>query len=258
MKTGLLTFDVETWFSVTDFTGLLDPHVANTLPLRLDGPIHFLLDLLEETHTKSTFFFVSSIAQQIPHLVRQIVKQGHEIACHSATHRLLYDLTDDELHAEIIDSKHMLEDISGTAIQGFRAPTFSLTKHSIPYLANAGYKYDSSLWTGKIDLLSELNKAGISEFSISIRKILNRIVPMGGGYLRLLGVGFYNLLFRKGPEPLVVYLHPWEFDTFHPRLHTASPWKRFKHYIGLRDMTSKLLVLLRKANWMSCRKALVR
>jgi polysaccharide deacetylase family protein (PEP-CTERM system associated) len=252
MKRGLLTFDVETWFSVTDFAGCIDPDVRRSLPLRLERPINFLLDTLDEHQVKSTFFFVGAIAGQATGLVKRIADRGHEIACHSYSHRLLHDLADNELETEIIDTKHLLEDISGSKVLGFRAPTFSLTRKAIDYLVKGGYAYDSSLWAGKDDLVPDLASADIVEFPVSTRRFLGKLVPMGGGYMRLVGVGFYNPSFRSGPEPLVLYLHPWEFDPCHPRVRTASPWVRFKHYNGLRHTGAMLTSLLFKARWGSC------
>ncbi len=123
-------------------------------------------------------------------------------------------------------------------------------------MVKAGYRYDSSLWVGRDDLLSELNEAGIKEFAISTRRFMKRLVPMGGGYMRLLGPGFYNKVLRQGPEPLVLYLHPWEFDPYHPRMPQASLWARFKHYNGLGRTKAILSSLLRRAKWGTCRSAL--
>ena len=256
MKRGLLTFDVETWFSVTDFAGCIDPEVCRSLPLRLERPINFLLDTLDEHQVKSTFFFVGTIAAQATALVKRIADQGHEIACHSYSHRLLYDLEDDDLKTEVIDAKHLLEDISGSEVLGFRAPTFSLTLKAIDYLVKGGYEYDSSLWMGRNDLLGHLSAAGIREFPISTRRFLGKLVPMGGGYMRLLGVKFYKPLLKQSLEPLVIYLHPWEFDPHHPRLRKASPWVRFKHYNDLRRTPRMFFSLLRKVKWGACRNAL--
>ncbi|MEA3312343.1 MAG: polysaccharide deacetylase family protein [candidate division WOR-3 bacterium] len=256
MKHGLLTFDVETWFSVTDFAPYLDSETIESLPLRLEEPINLLLNILDEYNFTATFFFVGSVAGKVPGLVRQVAERGHEIGCHSSSHRLLYELSSTDLESEIIDAKHLLEDISDTEVVGFRAPTFSLTPQAIDLLANAGYRYDSSLWVGRTNLLSLIREAGLEEFPISTRRFMGKLVPLGGGYLRLVGTGFYNPLFRKGPEPLVLYLHPWEFDPDHPRLPNISLWVRFKHYNGLGRSKRMLYKLLGKASWSSCRSSL--
>ncbi len=249
MKKAVLSFDVEAWFFATDFANIIPKESVNKWDLRLDEPIHYLLDTLDAANAKASFFIVGKLAKRIPALIREIATRGHEIGCHSMNHKLLYALTEEELTTEIVDSKKMLEDTVGGRIEGFRAPTFSLTAESIPFLKKAGYTYDSSLWQGRNILRKELEESAIKEFPVSTRKFLGKLIPFGGGYLRLLGTGFYNPIFKDNDSFLVLYLHPWEFDPKHPRIKNVSIWSQFKHYNGLCRSKKMLSFLLDKFSW---------
>lgn len=255
MKQGLLTIDVETWFSITDFSPYLNQQLSD-IPLRLDGPINYLLDTFDQQKIKATFFWVGRWIKQNPQLVKETCRRGHELACHTLNHRLLYHLSPRELRKEIIEAKHLLEDTAGVEVLGFRAPSFSITRDSIPYLVEAGYKYDSSLLEGNPGLVKDIADANIREFAVSTRRFFGKKIPFGGGYLRLFKPGFYSSVFSSASKPIVLYLHPWEFDPHHPRVRNASFWIRFKHYNGLRRSESMLLSLLKRAKWGTCHSKL--
>jgi polysaccharide deacetylase family protein (PEP-CTERM system associated) len=89
------------------------------------------------------------IAERYPSLIRQIQKEGHEIACHGYAHRLIYAQSREEFRQDIKKSKAILEDITGSEVMGFRAPNYSITNKSqwaFGVLAEEGFKYDSSIF----------------------------------------------------------------------------------------------------------------
>ena len=115
----------------------------------------------------ATFFVLGWIAKRLPHLVREIATRGHEVASHGHSHRMCNGLADSELRSELGDSKHLLEDITGTEVAGFRAPNFSVDDRVLSILQESGYRYDSSYNNfslhgryGKISLNG--NRAGIA------------------------------------------------------------------------------------------------
>ena len=68
----------------------------------------------------------------------------------------------------------------------------------------------------------------------------------GGGYLRLYPWSLTKALFRKVTEngkPVVVYVHPWEFDHKHPVI-DAPFLKRIRHHTGISGMKKKIRFLL--------------
>ena len=116
---------------------------------------------------RCTFFILGWIAKRLPHLVREIATRGHEVASHGQSHRMCNGLADSDLRSELGDSKHLLEDITGTEVAGFRAPNFSIDDRVLSILQESGYRYDSSYNNfslhgryGKISLNG--NRAGIA------------------------------------------------------------------------------------------------
>ncbi len=81
-------------------------------------------------------------------LIVEASAQGHEIASHTMTHRHLTALAPDERRKELRDSRDALEQVVGKRITGFRAPGFRLDHETLVMVAEAGYRYDSSAFSG--------------------------------------------------------------------------------------------------------------
>ena len=87
-----------------------------------------LLELLAEHGAHGTFFILSWVAERRPALVREIAEAGHEIASHGTDHQRVTHLSPDAFRQSLRDSKAILEDVSGHAVLGYRAPSFSITR----------------------------------------------------------------------------------------------------------------------------------
>jgi len=91
-----------------------------------DGPsteTPAVLDLLDAHAAKATFFVVGERAQARPELVREIVRRGHTIGNHSATHPAgrFWALGPRRMDDEITRGQQILQDITGVAPRWFRA-----------------------------------------------------------------------------------------------------------------------------------------
>jgi len=98
---------------------------------------------------KGTFFILGWIAERYPGLVRRIQKEGHEIACHGYAHKLIYTQSKEEFRQDIRKAKDILENITGSRVIGYRAPSYSITNKSqwaFEVLIEEGFKYDSSIF----------------------------------------------------------------------------------------------------------------
>jgi polysaccharide deacetylase family protein (PEP-CTERM system associated) len=98
---------------------------------------------------KGTFFVLGWIAERYPDLVRRIQKEGHEIACHGYGHQLIYNQSRDEFRQDVKRAKSILEEITGSEVMGYRAPSYSITgnsKWAFEILVEEGFKYDSSIF----------------------------------------------------------------------------------------------------------------
>ena len=164
---------------------------------------------------RATFFVLGWIAKRLPHLVREIATRGHEVASHGSSHRMCNGLPDSELRSELSGSKHLLEDIIGTEVAGFRAPNFSVDDRVLGIIRECGYRYDSSYNTfalhgryGKISLNGQ-PKAGIAYkltddfFELPLSNLpLSTLVTLGTRNFSHSNSGTFNVMqFRHFPLP---------------------------------------------------------
>ncbi len=260
---NILTFDVEEYFHAEAFTGLIRPREWTGFAPRVVDSTLRLLDLLERFGTFATFFILGWVAERHGALLRQIHERGHETACHSYAHRLIYTMSHEEFRADVRRAKRVIEDATGAAVVGYRAPTFSVVRESLwalEILAEEGFQYDSSIFPIHHDRYGipdaprfpyrvMLSRGGeMLEFPITTVRFVGQRLPFsGGGYFRLAPYPIIRAAIRhiNGSEhkPVVIYLHPWEMDPEQPRLPLRG-LKRFRHYANLRHTTPKLTSLL--------------
>ena len=260
-----LTIDVEDYFQVSAFA----PHIArsewNTRECRVERNIHCVLQMLADHDTKATFFTLGWIAERYPQLVRDIVAQGHELASHGYGHERASDQTEDAFFADVQLAKVILEDLSGTDVRGYRAPSFSIGKRNLwafDCLARAGYSYSSSVYPIKHDHYGMPDsprfayqvRPGLTEIPITTLRVLKRNFPSsGGGYFRLLPYALSRWMLGRvnttDGESGVFYFHPWEIDTEQPRVAGISSKTRFRHYVNIHRMEGRLNRLLGDFKW---------
>ncbi len=277
-QTILLTVDVEDWFQVENFKQTIDFSDWEGCEWRFEKGTRVLLDLFAQCKVSATFFILGWNAERAPDLVREIQDRGHEVASHGFHHDLCSNLGQDDLLSDLKRTKEVLEHICGSSVQGYRAPSFSISDNVITALKQLGYQYDSSFDSsglnsrhGKLDL-SDFRKTGFaytdpdgfSEIPVSNLQWGNSIIPWGGGgYFRLFPASIFNWGVRnilKANNGYVFYTHPWEFDPQQPRVNKASLSNRFRHYVNLGRTEQKLHSLIKsfdQENFMSCKDYLL-
>ena len=256
-----LTIDVEDYFQVSAFEKLIHPSAWDGYVSRVERNTGKILALLEEYEVKGTFFIVGWTAERYPNMVREIVDRGHEIGCHSYLHQKIYDLNPEEFREDTKKAKNILEDITGRAVTGYRAPTYSITKKSLwalDILEELGFRWDSSIFPIFHDNYGipdsprfeyKLPENNLKEYPISTALLLGRKIPVaGGGYFRIFPYWFKKMALRSinklEQKPFVFYLHPWEIDPDQPRIPHAGWKSRFRHYNNLEKTEDRLTLLL--------------
>ena len=257
-----LTVDVEDYFQVSAFARSVSVNDWDNYPARVITNTQRLLKLFEENDIKATFFVLGWVAERQPELVREIVNEGHEVACHGYSHQLIYNQSPEVFKEETIRAKSILEDITQQNIRGYRAASYSITQKSswaLDTLAECGFEYDSSIFPVRHDrygmpgtpktpyILKTPAGHLIKEFPLSTARILNYYLPIaGGGYFRLYPYWLSRMGLRqisKESRPFIFYLHPWEIDPEQPRIE-ASWASRFRHYNNLDKCEARLQKLL--------------
>jgi len=258
-----LTVDVEDYFHVAALAPNIHRDSWTSRESRVVDNTQKLLAIFEQFDVRGTFFVLGWVAERYPQLVRDIAARGHEIACHGFSHRLVYEQTPEEFYVETLRAKKLLEDITGSAVIGYRAASYSIVRESLwalDILVELGFTYDSSIFPVRHDRygipnaertphrMSTPGGKSIVEWPLATAKILGFRLPVaGGGYFRLLpywlsrwGLASIN---RRELRPFIFYLHPWEIDPEQPRV-AASRLSRFRHYTNLGKCEERLRRLL--------------
>ncbi|MFQ5645869.1 MAG: XrtA system polysaccharide deacetylase [bacterium] len=257
-----LSFDLEDYYQVEAFKGIVKYQDWPTYPGRVEPLTIKLLDLLSSNNIAATFFILGWQAEQTPELIRRIARGGHEIASHGYSHQIIAQQTPEQFRECVRKSKHILENITGRQVKGYRAPTFSITKETmwaLDILIEEGYLYDSSIFPihhdrygipgfGRFPRKLERSPGkAIMEIPVSTSRIMGIVnFPFsGGGYFRFLPY-FLTQWAIKGinrrNHPAFLYFHPWEFDPEQPRMPVGRA-AAFRHYYNLAANQQKLLYL---------------
>lgn len=254
----VFTVDVEEYFQVHAFEDLVHTEEWDCFPSRVARSTDRILELLEESGTRATFFVLGWVAERRPAMVRRIAGAGHEVASHSYWHERVGDMGPERFRADARKSKQVLEEITGQSVVGYRAPSFSLvpgTEWMLDVLVEEGYRYDSSLFparrvgaggypsAGRWPQLVETEAGRILEIPLTTVRWAGLTLPAAGGaYLRHLPYGVVQSGLRQFEgegHPGVFYVHPWELDPEQPTI-PASLGARLRHYRNL-DSTEALL-----------------
>src|SRR4051812_4038 len=149
-----LTVDVEDYFHVSALAPSIERSSWASRESRVVGNTRRLLELFDQFGAKGTFFVLGWVAERYPHLVTEVAARGHEIACHGLSHRLVYEQSPQEFREETLRSKEVLEDITGSAVLGYRAASYSIVRESLwalDILVELGFAYDSSIFPVRHD-----------------------------------------------------------------------------------------------------------
>jgi polysaccharide deacetylase family protein (PEP-CTERM system associated) len=256
-----LSFDVEEHFQVSAFDSPTRRRHWNIYESRVERNTMRLLDILDQYGIRATFFILGWVAERVPHLVKRIASAGHEVASHGYAHELITGQTQATFRDDVRKAKAILEQLTARPVYGYRAPSFSITQDTtwaLSILAEEGYLYDSSIFPTLHDRYGipaanptvhqiETEAGPLWEVPPSVMKLFGFGIPVaGGGYFRLYPYFCLRWLLRRieaSDIPLVMYLHPWEFDPGQPRME-GPVLSRFRHYLNLARTEKRLHKLL--------------
>ncbi|MGE3822486.1 MAG: XrtA system polysaccharide deacetylase [Isosphaeraceae bacterium] len=260
----ILSFDVESHALIDAARGVhISASVKSACASRVASATSWLLDALAEHEVRATFFVLGEVAENSPEVVKSIHRAGHEVATHGCNHRRVLEMSPDDFRGDLCRARGLLEQLTGEAVLGYRAPTFSVTRRNpwaIDVLVEQGFLYDSSIFPVRHDrygvpeaprspFLVRGRESAILEFPPATLRLAGMNLPVGGGgYFRL----FPPTLLRQGlrqietgcqPAIAMLYFHPWEFDPSQPRLKLRG-LRRFRTYVGMRESRTRLTGLL--------------
>ncbi len=259
-----MTIDVEDYFQVSALAPYIPRTEWDTRECRVERNVDEILQMLDHHDVKATFFTLGWIAERYPHVVRSIVDNGHELASHGYAHQRASDQSPEVFFDDVARAKALLEDLSGAAVVGYRAPSFSIGEANLwafDCLERAGHRYSSSIYPivhdhyGMPDAPRFAHQVhGLLEIPASTFRLMDRNWPAsGGGYFRLfpyeLSRWMLNRVNARDGQAAMFYFHPWEIDPGQPRIPGISAKTRFRHYVNLEQMQPKLDRLLGDFAW---------
>jgi len=262
MTIHYFSVDVEEYFQVSAFEGSVPRTSWDHLPSRVEASVYGILDLLARHGARGTFFTLGWVAERHPQMIKRIAEAGHEVASHGWDHVRVTHQTPEEFRASVKRSKACLEELTGTQVLGFRAPSFSIVpgrEWALDLLIEEGYRYDSSLFpirrpggygyasAGRDPFVLERAAGKLDEFPPATLRRFGVNLPAGGGaYFRILPYALVQRAFRSFEArgvPGTFYMHPWEIDPDQPR-QQAKLSSRLRHYTGLSRTLPRLERLL--------------
>ena len=86
------------------------------------GTTEQVLDILAEHDIKATFFVVGNLVERYPDLVRRTVDEGHTIANHTYSHKILTRHNGETIRDEIVRGSKAIQDVTGITPRWFRPP----------------------------------------------------------------------------------------------------------------------------------------
>ncbi len=267
----ILTFDIEEWFHLLDHPSTRSEKQWTKFESRIEKNLDRILDILKKTNTKATFFCLGWIAKKYPNLIKKISSNNFEIACHSYHHQLAYEQTRQEFEEDLLSAKSIIENISCTRVDTYRAPGFSLVKNNLwilEILSKHGFKVDCSIFPanrghgglpsfkkeGPTNILLQGGKS-LKELPLNTCKILGKkMVFSGGGYFRLIPYPILRKMFQKS-NYVMTYFHPRDFDIGQPVIEDLNILRKFKSYYGLSSSQIKLEKLLKEFSFVDVQTA---
>lgn len=261
---NLLTVDLEEWYVVEilhgrytfdDWPGLTSTLVRN---------VRRLLAVFDHHQIHATWFVLGFCAERFPSLIDEIAERGHEIACHSYSHKRVDSMDEEAFRRDTARAVEAIYNATGAKPLGYRAPSWSINEKSswaFRVLSELGFQYDSSIFPIKHDLygmpsaprrmfkMSFDNGRSLWEVPSAPFRLLGFNLPMaGGGYLRHSPYWYTKMMIRllnRQQLPAMVYMHPWELDPDPPQIEGLTSVQRFRTYGSTALFMQKLDNLLK-------------
>lgn len=260
---NIFTIDLEEWFVVEILSSRYQRKEWDDLPTTLEKSVQDLLDILHRHRVKATWFVLGWCADKFPNIIQEIFYQGHEIACHSYSHKRINRMNPAAFRADTQRAIEAIVRAVGIIPFGYRAPTWSINNQNswaFEILSELGFLYDSSIYPIKHDLygwedgprkkfqMEFSNGRKLYEIPATTYRFLGKNVPVGGGgYFRHSPYWYtkaiINRLNRNG-QPVVFYIHPWEICSEIPRIDGLSMTEKYRTYSSINILKHKIEKLL--------------
>ena len=108
-----------------------------------------ILDALEKTNVKATFFITAHYLNSASYIVKRMIEDGHIVGNHTVNHKDLTKLSDEEIKKEIMDLHNAVYQKFGYEMKYFRPPKGEFSERVISLANDLGYK--TVMWSSAYD-----------------------------------------------------------------------------------------------------------
>lgn len=271
MSKCILTFDIEDWFHVLDNEETNKISLWQLYPSILEEGVLKILDFLERRKITATHFILGWVADHYPDLIAEIQRRGHEIACHSYAHQLVYQQSPRDFDYDLSRAIDAIHTATGVVCKAYRAPGFSITKDSLwalDILSESGIEVDSSIFLHprahgglQVPGLTVPSRVQLkSGRQIDVWPLVPDIIfgrklfLSGGGYFRVTPKHVLFSAFNKNNYRMS-YFHPRDFFEKIPKVSGISPFRQWKLSVGGGGALKKLDLLSYSVDFISLAQA---
>jgi polysaccharide deacetylase family protein (PEP-CTERM system associated) len=247
-RTHILTVALEDYFHAPAFRGVIGEKTWGRFETRYEKSTLSALALLAAAKSRATFFVGPWLAQKCPEVLREIVRQGHEIALSGDRGPGFRTLAREDFRDLVRRGRAAVEESCGHEVLGYRRSDVLLrSKHlcGLEVLAEEGFLYDSSVspmglpfpgqpWRRFVHK-QQFGGSSIWEFPLSSQSVGGLMIPFAGGnyfrqYPESVVRWFIQHWDQSHDQPLVLYFRVWDLDPAQPRIHTGSMVRDLRHY----------------------------
>jgi polysaccharide deacetylase family protein (PEP-CTERM system associated) len=259
----VLTVALEDYFQVAALDGVVQPRQWSRFEKRVESNTLATLNLLDACSAKATFFVLGWIADNMPELVREVARRGHEVASKGYHHRSLQDMTREQFREDLLHSREAIERAAQRRVLGYRIARGSFGLNdlwALDMLAEEGFAYDSSVYPRlrsigrdpwrRFPFQHRTAGAALWEVPLSSLRLAGLSFPFAGGnYFRQLPHSVAKAVLRhwdrRLPAPFVLYFHVWELDPQLPFITAAGLFAQVRQHRNVCEMPERIRDLLR-------------
>jgi peptidoglycan/xylan/chitin deacetylase (PgdA/CDA1 family) len=177
-----------------------------------------ILELLDRTGVKGTFFVCGATAEKYPDAVRAAHDAGHEIAGMSYSFERVRSSSEERERGIVQRTVKALQDVCGARIRGWRCPDYRVSPQTLDILSTEGFAWDSSLLNDDLPCLFDCAGGRMIELpfttSTADKTFIGYPYPMRGGPDGLANVwnSEFDVLYRESetaPRFLILSIQTW-------------------------------------------------
>ena len=131
-----------------------------------------ILDVLKEKGVTAAFFCTLDHIKNEPNLIARMIKEGHIVGNHSATHPSFSSISREKMAKEIEETENYLRENFGYAAKFFRFPAGEYSESALELVSSLGYR--SVFWSVAYD---DWDTSKLRGKAYATEKVMSRLHP---------------------------------------------------------------------------------